>query len=250
MTPTDRRWAEAKNALSASQSDLVLLNEMPFGDWLPVDPRFDGAKAADAVRMHEDALDGLNQIEAAQVFTSRPIVGETKLLNEAFALKQGEYTPLHRKHFFPAEAGFYESSWFERPKTDFAVHDLGAVKVGVLLCTEIMFNEWARHYGRMKADLILVPRASGVRTDYWQTALAMAALVSGCYVMSSNRVGQEGDVTFGGKGFAYAPGGELLGETSADEPVKVIDLDLDRVRGAQAEYPCYVEDLGSRKPAS
>ena len=76
------------------------------------------------------------------------------------------------------------------------------VKVGALVCTEAMFNERARAYGKQGASLIVIPRASGTNLEPWKIAGAMASLVSGAYVVSSNRTGRSrGGTQFGGGGF-------------------------------------------------
>jgi N-carbamoylputrescine amidase len=87
-------------------------------------------------------------------------------VNEAVALEQGVLRPLHRKQFFPNEDGWYEANWFAADASGFAVHEVAGLKIGVLLCTEVMFNEYARRYGRAGAELIVVPRATG--RDYPQ----------------------------------------------------------------------------------
>lgn len=118
------------------------------------------------------------------------------------------------------------------------------IKVGVLLCTDAMFNEHARAYGKQKASLIVIPRASGTNIDPWKIAGAMASLVSGAYVVSSNRIGRSaGGTQFGGGGFAYAPQGRLLAVTSPAIPVQTFDLDSKQVTLAQNTYPCYVPEL-------
>ncbi len=71
----------------------------------------------------------------------------------------------------------------------------------------------------------------------------MAAIVSGCYVASSNRAGEEGGVTFGGLGWIVDPSGVVIAETSADAPVVAADIYRSVVAHAKREYPCYVEDL-------
>ena len=72
----------------------------------------------------------------------------------------------------------------------------------------------------------------------------MASLVSGAYVVSSNRVGRsQGGTQFGGGGFAYASQGRLLAVTSPANPVGTIELDPGISTSAQAEYPCYVPEL-------
>jgi len=107
-----------------------------------------------------------------------------------------------------------------------------------------MFNEWARHYRRQGAHVIAVPRASGA-SQKWYTAAAMAAIVSGCYVLSSNRAPAEHDqeLNFAGRGFAFSPAGELLAETSPSNPLVSVEIDVARVAEAQRSYPCYVREL-------
>jgi N-carbamoylputrescine amidase len=105
-----------------------------------------------------------------------------------------------------------------------------------------MFNEHARDYGVKGAALVAIPRATGVDLRPWLTAGAMAALVSGSYVVSSNRVGQQaGGPRFGGGGFAYAPDGTLLGLTTPSAPFFTFDLDPGLAAARQRDgYPCYV----------
>jgi N-carbamoylputrescine amidase len=167
-----------------------------------------------------------------------------RLANEAFALEDGRVRPLHRKQYFPSEPGWFESEWYAGDGSGFAVAALLGIEVGVLLCTEAMFNEQARFYGRQGASLIVIPRASGTDIEPWKIAGAMAALVSGAYVVSSNRVGSSSAGTrFGGGGFAYAPRGRLLAETAAGDALQVFDLDPAQAASAQRGYPCYVGEI-------
>jgi N-carbamoylputrescine amidase len=69
---------------------------------------------------------------------------------------------LHRKQYFPNEPGWFESEWYSGDGSGFKVADVLGLKVGVLFCTEAMFNERARAYGKQGASLIVIPRASGV----------------------------------------------------------------------------------------
>ena len=141
-----------------------------------------------------------------------------RLANEAFVLESGAVRPLHRKQYFPNEPGWFESKWYSGDRSGFEVAEVLGIKVGVLVCTEAMFNERARAYGRQGASLIVIPRASGVHIESWKIAGAMASIVSGAYVASSNRIGfSKSGTRFGGSGFAYAPHGSLLAETHASE---------------------------------
>ena len=161
-------------------------------------------------------LRGLIDLALPAVISSRPVWNGKRLANEAFVLENGVVRPLHRKQYFPNEPGWFESEWYAGDGSGFAVAEVLGIKVGVLLCTEAMFNERARAYGKQTASLIVIPRASGVNIESWKIAGAMASLVSGAYVVSSNRIGRSrGGTQFGGGGFAYAPQGRLLAVTSS-----------------------------------
>ncbi|QBB71194.1 carbon-nitrogen hydrolase family protein [Pseudolysobacter antarcticus] len=246
LSPNHPAWFDLLSRIEQQRPDVAVLNEMPFGGWLAKKNKLESDLASASVYAHECALSALHELPSA-VIGSRPICGPQKLSNEAFLLADGIYTPVHHKHYFPQEPGFYEDTWFAPQRPGFDVVDFRGLKIGVLLCTELMFTEWARHYRRQGAHVLVAPRASGTSMHFWDTAAAMAAIVSGCYVLSSNRVSVTGDVDpcFGGRGFAYSPTGQLIAETSSSIPLVCIDIDLARVTDAQQNYPCYVRELKS-----
>ncbi|MDG1707398.1 MAG: carbon-nitrogen hydrolase family protein [Emcibacteraceae bacterium] len=235
-------WQSIENQIDGSDMDILVTNEMPFGAWRPINSDFILSDAQSWADENEAALDALAKLNVKAVISSRPIVQQGKLVNEAFALENGNYTILHHKHFFPAEQGWHEAAWFHPTMPGFDVHEVAGVKVGVQLCTELMFTEKSRQYGRDGADLIVSPRASGQTTVEWNAACAMAAVTSGAYVISSNRVGQSSEAApfFGGKGLSYAPGGPKLGETNSENTLAIIELDKKLADAVKLEYPCYL----------
>jgi N-carbamoylputrescine amidase len=237
-------WSRLVERLVEEAPDLLVLNEMPIGDWVADRRGFDKAAALRFVRSH-DALTEVLQVLPWATLGSRPVQGRRLLANEAFLVAGGVYEPVHHKHFFPQEEGWYEADWFVPEMGGFDVAEYRDLHIGALLCTELMFNEWARHYRRLGANVIAVPRATGALDTKWRAAGAMAATVSGCYVASSNRSAHEATrcSRFGGEGFVHAPNGELIAQTSALDPVAVVDIDLELVKRAQADYPCYVPEL-------
>ena len=237
-------WSDFVRRIERSQADLVLLNEMPFGPWIASRPTYDKDLAAASVEAHELALAALGKLPAA-ILTSRPIRGRSRLCNEAFLLADGVYRPIHHKQYFPQQEGFFEKTWFAPERRGFDVIRFRELRIGVLLCTELMFTEWARHYRRQGAHVIVSPRASGSSRHHWDAAACMAAVVSGCYVLSSNRAsdGVRSGPRFGGHGFAYSPVGELVGETSVASPLLTVNIDLEAVEKAQHNYPCNVGEL-------
>jgi len=237
-------WARFMRRVARVRPDVTLLNEIPFGPWTAREADFDAYLAAESIEAHAAALPALRDLPSA-VISSRPVRSGDRLANEGYLLADGQYRAIHQKQYFPQEPGFFESSWFTTGRVGFEAFDCFGTRFGMLLCTEIMFTEWARHYRRRGVHVIVVPRASGTSLWVWQTAARMAAIVSGCYVLSSNRVSTrlEDQPRFGGGGFAYSPTGELLQETSERRPLAVVKIDHDLVKRAQRGYPCYVPEL-------
>jgi predicted amidohydrolase len=246
MAAGSEAWRQLAGSVRSQRADVFLLNEMPFGPWISAAAKPDEAALLASCDAHDAGLGSLADLGAAAVLGTRPAVYEGRSVNEAFVWRAGAgVEPVHTKQFFPDEEGYFEARWFERGETHFRVADVNGINVGFLICTEVMFTEWARFYGRQGAHVIAVPRAVGRPSlRRWKTAMSMAAIVSGCYVVSSNRGGIDSQgQAFGGCGWIFDPFGDLLAETSADAPVASADLDLGLVARAQQEYPCYVAEL-------
>ncbi len=236
-------WGRLKESLATARPDLLVTNELPFGPWIAEGAIFSEEEAQHSIGAHEEGLSGLIGLNFPAVLSSRPVWSGKRLANEAFAIERGAVRPLHRKQYFPNEPGWFESNWYSGDGSGFSVAEVLGIKIGVLLCTDAMFNEHARTYGKQQASLIVIPRASGADIEPWKVAGAMAALVSGAYVVSSNRVGRSKTGTqFGGGGFAYAPQGRLLSVTDPANPTKSLDLDPKLPTFAQSVYPCYLPE--------
>lgn len=243
LEPAGQQWDILSRQVRDARPDILVTNEMPFGSWIASARQFDEDAARRSVALHEQGLVALRALGVPAIISSRPVPFAGRLANEAFVLEGDQVRTLHRKQFFPEEEGWYEATWYGGDGSGFVASDVAGVKVGVLLCTELMFNEHARHYGRSGAELIVVPRATELSHEKWETAAAMAAIVSGGYVLSSNRVGKsEHSPAFGGRGLAYAPDGSRLAQTSAENPLVVVEIDPELSRRQKAEYPCYVAE--------
>jgi N-carbamoylputrescine amidase len=238
-------WNDLARAVSREAPDLFLLNEMPFGSWLAAEETFDGRKWRESCDLHEEGLRHLGDLGAAAVAGTRPRDLDGRRVNEAFVwTATGGLQGIHTKQYFPDEEGYYEARWFEAGERHFSLAAAGPVQAGFLICTELMFNEHARHYGRSGAHVILVPRAVGKGSlPRWLVAMRMAAVVSGAYVHSSNRGGidSRGQV-FGGAGWIVDPQGELVAQTSSTTPAVFYKIDTEFAARAQREYPCYVKE--------
>lgn len=244
LLATGAQWDELKSTVIAARPDILLTNELPFGPWLADSASFSHDAARRSIDAHQQGLAALTSLALPAVISSRPVWNGKKLANEAFVVENGIVRALHRKQYFPNEPGWFESNWYAGDSSGFHPAEIAGIKIGVLICTEAMFNERARAYGKQNVALIVIPRASGLNIESWKTAGAMASLVSGAYVASSNRIGNSaGGTRFGGGGYAFASEGHLLAVTSAAAPLQTFELDPALAASAQREYPCYVPEL-------
>ena len=243
LIPNTNLWAGLVADVASAAPDLLITNEMPFGPWLAASPNYNDERAKESVQIHEEGLEALRALNVPSVISSRPVMAGDRLVNEAFLLERDILQVFHQKHFFPAEEGWFETRWFGTSHPGFGLIEAAGLRIGALICTELMFNERARAYGRAGTHLIAVPRATGQAIAEWKTAGAMAALVSGCYVVSSNRIGSSaGGPVFGGGGYAFAPDGSLLCESQDGLSITVFSLDKWRAEEQKGQYPVYVDD--------
>ena len=89
--------------------------------------------------------------------------------------------------------------------------------------------------GRRGGQLIAAPRATGGHRR-WSMAACLAANMAGCFVASANRRSYNSDA-FAGRSWLVSPEGEIMLETSADEPFLTSEIDLSVVERARQTYP-------------
>lgn len=236
-----RDWEKLAEHVRREKSDLVLLPEMPFAPWLAAQRQFDAAMWRSAVEAHERWLQRLGELAPAGVVGTRPVTREGKRLNEGFVWDIAEgYRIAHLKYYLPDDEGFWEASWYGRGDGVFAPQHIGDVRLGFLICTELWFMEWARAYGKAGAHLLVIPRCTGKPTlEKWLTGGRAAAVISGAYVLSSNRFSPRAD--FGGQGWVIDPDGAVLGVTSQAQPFLTFEIDPQRAEAAKRTYPRYVQ---------
>jgi N-carbamoylputrescine amidase len=233
----DAAWTDLVHFLRTNPADVVALPEMPFCDWKMFMTRtVDPAVWREALAVHDAMISRLPELQAAIVLASRPVATQGKCLNEAFCwTREGGYRGTHTKYYLPDEPDGWEATWFDQGDHDFSPMAVGPLKVGFQICTELLFSEAAVAIGRGGGHLIAAPRAtSGHRR--WPMAACMAAIMSGCFVVSANRRSYDSEA-FAGRSWCISPEGEILAETTADEPFQTMEIDLAEADSAKHTYP-------------
>ncbi|WP_283193169.1 carbon-nitrogen hydrolase family protein [Rhizobium sp. AN80A] len=243
LSPGSQEWDRIRAEIDHAKPELLITNEMPFGQWAPTTRTYDRDIAARWADLHETAMSDLAALGVARVLSTRPVLAQGFLVNEAFLLEEGNYRFPHHKHLFPSEPDWEEASWFKPVTYGFTPQPSGKTVVGALVCTELMFPQYARLLGQRQAQLIGVPRATGANHDLWRSAAVMAAVTAGAFVASSNRVkGKSSTIAFGGGGFIVDPHGKLLVATSKEQAIATAEIDEAFADAAKQEYPAYVSD--------
>jgi N-carbamoylputrescine amidase len=238
-------WERLAAHVKVEQSDLVLLPEMPFSPWFAWSPKYDPTVWKNSVNAHREAIPLLEQLAPAIVCGSQPIDKTNRRHNEAFIWEQRSgFQSAHTKYYLPNEEGYWEASWYERGDGNFEPIRAGDALLGFLICTDLWFFQHSRSYGKKGVHLIASPRATPRSTlDKWLAGGQSAAVVSGAFVFSSNKVNQEGEkADLGGQGWIVGPNGKVLGLTSQEQPFLTLDLDLTKAEKAKETYPRYVKD--------
>jgi N-carbamoylputrescine amidase len=240
-----RDWERLAAHVASERSDLVCLPEMPFFPWFAWSSEYDPAVWRAAVEAHKEATPLLEQLAPAIVCGSRPVDKQGKRLNEAFIWERDSgFRPAHTKYYLPDEEGYWEASWYERGDGNFTPIQAGDALLGFLICTDIWFFQHSRAYGKNGVHLIVCPRATPSDTlDKWQAGGQAAAVVSGAFALSSNRISRDGEqANLGGQGWIVGPNGKVLGLTSPEHPFLTLDLDIEKAEKAKSTYPRYVKD--------
>ena len=237
-------WALAAHVVE-SDSELLLLPEMPFSRWLAAQPTVDAPRWAASVRAHEQRLTELPPLGAATLCSTRPVgpAAGQRFQQSVVRTPGGAFLqPTHRKCLLPEEPGWHESRWYRHGPREFLPIACGSTRLGFLVCTELWFTEHARAYGRDGAEVLLTPRATDLGTlDRWLAAGRVACIVAGAFGLSSNFSGpSESGHTWGGGGWVIDPNGEVLATTSRAQPFVTVDIDLAQARAARSTYPRYV----------
>jgi N-carbamoylputrescine amidase len=237
LSRKEAAWLDLVRFLHADPTDVVVLPEMPFCEW-----KIFTSKTVDldswqrAIAAHESMLPRLADLETKIVISSRPIDLLGKRLNQAFCwTKENGYEGARSKYYLPNEPDGWEATWFARGDPRFTPLVVGELSVGFQLCTELLFTEAAHEIGRGGAHLIAAPRATGGHRR-WLMAACLAAVMSGCFVATSNRRSFDSEA-FAGGSWVISPEGEILGETSFDSPYVTVQIDLEDAARAKQTYP-------------
>ncbi|MFW6043556.1 MAG: nitrilase-related carbon-nitrogen hydrolase [Marinilabiliaceae bacterium] len=173
-------------------------------------------------------VSGMNERDKNLLYNSALLVGEKGVM--------GHYRKLHlfnreKEYFTPGDKGL-------------PVFDTPIGKVGMLVCFDWMFPEVWRILALQQVHLIAHP--SNLVLPYCQTAMPGYALTNRIFIATTNRTGQERDLTFTGQSVLVNPSGEYLlrgGETEE----KALTCSVDLSQAENKKMTPYNHAFGDRR---
>ncbi|HST07406.1 MAG TPA: carbon-nitrogen hydrolase family protein [Gemmatimonadaceae bacterium] len=236
----DASWAALCRHTRENSSELVLLPEFAMVEPVWETELFDAARWSAAEALTKDWIERFGELGAPGVVATRPSTVGGRRYNEGYLWSAaGGLTPLRRKYFLPTEPGNWESCWFERGDPDFSEFHAGSLCFGLNICTELWALDTYSSYADGNVQVILSPRATAASTlAKWQSAGVVAAVRSGAFSVSSNRVDPTG--ACGGVGWIIGPDGRTLASTSAEVPFATVEIDPAVALAARHSYPRYI----------
>jgi len=161
---------------------------------------------------------GVNERDGDRLYNTAVLVGPDRVV--------GKY---RKMHLF-----MNEKDIFQPGDNGLPVFDIGWAKIGMAICFDWIFPEVWRILALDGADIICHP-SNLVIPGLCQRATPIHALINRVYVITANRFGTEGNLTFTGLSTIVNPKGELLAQASADEErVTVVDIDIALARDKMA----------------
>jgi len=160
------------------------------------------------------AVSGFNELDGERLYNTAVLVGPDGPL--------GRYRKLH---LFKDEKDIFQPGNLGLP-----VFDCGSAKIGMLVCFDWIFPEAWRVLMLKGAEIICHP-ANLVLPDLAQRAVPVHAMVSRVFVVTANRVGTEGPLTFTGQSLIADPLGQVLAGGPQEGPhTAVVEIDLQQAR--------------------
>lgn len=250
-TDTVELISEDFNALvlhaKKEKPDVIVLPEMTFSPWVAAADVCDPSLWQKAIATHQQFINKLKELHPAVICSTRPVThSDGRRFNVGYINDPiNGVVDVHYKYYLPNEEGYYESRWYDRGSGDFIPIKLNCKNnkkplVGFQICTEIWFPWHGRKYGEDGVQLIVCPRACPKYSlSKWETGGKSAAVISGCFVASSNHITK--DLHGGGGWIASPTKGDIIARTTPKTPFVTVDIDLKEADQAKLTYPRYVK---------
>jgi predicted amidohydrolase len=198
------------DAIKSSSADLVLFPELSMNGYKIKDMLLEDAFFIDELELFREY--SLKK----DICIGVALKENHKVYNASIYFSDGDYT-IYRKQHLP-NYGLFEEKRFFFEGNEYFCFDTEFGKTSMVICEDVFIGDTISYFSTEKPDLILVLANSPARDfnqngllieDNWNSLLKSLAILSGAYVLFSNRVGFEDGLGFWGGSKVITPKGEI-----------------------------------------
>lgn len=169
--------------------------------------------ASFAQKQNQYIVAGINEQLGDDLFNTSVLVGPKGYV--------GKYQKIH--------LFLNEKDIFKAGEAGLPIFDVGFCKTSMLICFDYIFPEIWRIVAMKGADLVCHP--SNLITTNAEKCIPAQAFMNKIFIITSNRYGTEGDITFSGKSFITNPDAKIIDRAVADmDAVSIMNIDINEAR--------------------
>jgi len=220
-----------------SKFDVLIFPEMTLTGFTMKASSFAETLLGESFKYYSGISIGYNAHILAGIIESK----ENKFYNSMLHLnKKGELVKVYRKiHPFSYST---EDKHYSRGN-ETVITKIEEWNTGLSICYDLRFPELYRHYGKAKAELIIVIANWPVtRIEHWRTLLKARAIENQCYVAGVNRVGNDPVLKYNGFSSVFDPMGNELIPSGGEERIFTTEISIEKVREAREKLP-FLDDI-------
>jgi len=224
LNESERNLRRALQCMDREKADLYVLPEL-FSTGYLFSSRAEVVQVAEVIPAGETCQ---SLIAACQKRKCHLVAGLAeragdKVFNASVLIGPSGHLATYRKiHLFDEE-----KKWFDPGDRPFAVHDIGAAKIGLMICFDWMFPESMRSLALLGCQIVC--HSANLVLPYCQQAITTRCLENGVFCVTANRTGYDQRGTkrlqFTGHSQITGPRGQVLAQASKLlEEVIVVDI--------------------------
>ena len=197
-------------SIKSSDADLILFPELSMNGYKIKDMLLEDAFII-------DELDLFRKMSLKKDICIGVALKENhKVYNASIYFSKGDFR-IYKKQHLP-NYGLFEEKRFFFKGDEYLCFDTEFGKTSMIICEDLFAGNTIAYFAKEKPDLILVLANSPARDfgengllieDNWNALLKSLAILSGAYVLFSNRVGFEDGLGFWGGSRVITPKGEV-----------------------------------------
>lgn len=234
----DQNLAKAVDIIQGSDADLILFPEL-----------FTTGFEFDRLNQLSERVPGESTRSISDI-CGESVVGGTILeiddngIYNTFVLinKDGVLAKYRKIHLFKEEKRYFNAG------DQLKVAETSFGRVALATCYDIRFPELFREFIRHIPEIVLVSAEfPDPREDHWRTLLRARAIENQCFVIATNRVGEDARHSYFGGSMVIDPWGNIVVSGGREESILKAEIDITKATAVRSSFPVLEDVLDDYK---